>query len=74
MESIKKAEAILASGEEEKSSLKDVVRDLGDEVKEEWEADSVKGGEEETKEQEFLLDTLLKGGSRLDKLKLRWYA
>lgn len=55
VEAIKRAEAILESGEEEKSGLKDVVKELGDEVKEEWEADSIKGGEEETKEQEFLL-------------------
>lgn len=50
VKAIERAEEILESGEEEKSSLKDVVKDLGDEVKEEWKADSVKGGLEETKE------------------------
>lgn len=48
--------------------------ELAKEIEEEWEADSVKGGEEETKAQDDLVDTLDNGGARMDKLKIRWYS
>ncbi len=54
--------------------LEDKIQELRVEVEEEWKADSEKGGEEEMVAQEALLEALEKGGSRFDKLKLRWYA